>query len=264
MVSPQTASGTIAAFFDVDRTLIRGSSLLALARPLRRAGLLSTRTALRALVRQAVFSRRGFTDEQIRGAIAAVGEVVSGMNAGRVRAVCDEAIPRVVAPRTFDEAWRLLEWHRRRGDLVFLVSSSPHELIDRLGDVFAADGVVATDAEVSDGRYTGRIGRLCQGPAKAEAVRELAETHGIDLRHSYAYGDSMGDLQMLALVGHPACVNPDARLIAEARARGWRVLHFRRRTMLPRLPSVRRMRIVGRVVDLARTRRGGEAAARRP
>jgi HAD superfamily hydrolase (TIGR01490 family) len=219
----------IAAFFDVDRTLVRGSSMLALAGPLRRAGLVSRRVAAAAAVRGLKFSARGFSEAEVRGAVQSMSDVVRGMDAEALRRVAGEAIPRVLAPRLYDEALRLIGWHRRRGHLVFLVSASTHELIDSLGELVGADGVVASDAEIVSGRYTGQV-TLCHGLAKAEAVRRLAERHGIDLRHSYAYGDGIGDLPMLSLVAHPAAVNPDRRLRVAARRRGWREVHFRRRS----------------------------------
>jgi HAD superfamily hydrolase (TIGR01490 family) len=249
MVSPAATSGRVAAFFDVDRTLVRGSSLLALAGALRRAGLLSRRAALRAAVRGLQFSTRGFSDEEITVAVEAVGAVVLGMDAAEVRRVSDEAIPRVVAPRVYDEAWRLIAWHRRRGHLVFLVSASPHELIDKLGEIVNADGVVASEAEVVGGVYTGKVD-LCHGAAKAAGLRRLAAEHGIDLSRSYAYGDSIGDVSMFEAVGHAIAVNPDRRLRSLAGRRGWKQRHFRHRTLVARIAGLRRVDVTAQAVPV--------------
>ena len=221
-------AGRPAAFFDVDRTVVRGSSMLALAGPLRRSGLLSPWVVMAATLRGLLFSARGFSEEEVREAVRAMGSVVRGMDARALRHAAEVAIPRVLAPRVFDEALRLMAWHRRRGHLVFLVSAASHELIDALGDLLETDGVVASEAEIADGHYTGRVS-LCHGTAKAEAVRRLAEDHGIDLGQSYAYGDAVGDVPMLSLVGHPTAVNPDRRLRSAARQRGWREWRFHRR-----------------------------------
>jgi len=244
MVDAWTPPGKVAAFFDVDRTVVRGSSMLALAGALRRAGLVSRRASITALVRGLQFSARGYSEEEVRQAVRAMGEVVRGMDAAALSRVAGEAIPSALAPRVYGEAQRLMEWHRHRGHLVFLVSASTHELIAKLGDILGADGVVASDAEIVDGRYTGRVA-LCHGIPKAEAVRHLAESHGIDLGHSYAYGDGIGDLPMLSLVGHPTAVNPDRRLRRAARRRGWHELHFRRRGGWVRLASPRRRPAAG-------------------
>lgn len=251
MLDAEPVPGKVAAFFDVDRTVVRGSSMLALAGPLRRAGLVSRRVAMTAAVRGLQFSARGFSEAEVMEAVQTMGDVVRGMDALALRRVAGEAIPRVLGPRVYDEALRLMEWHRRHGHLVFLVSASTHELIDALGEILGADGVVASEAEIVGGRYTGEVS-LCHGVAKAEAVRRLAESHGIDLRRSYAYGDGIGDLPMLSLVAHPAAVNPDRRLRAAARRQGWREWHFRRRSLWVGSAGLRRVRVAGS----SRSRRG--------
>jgi HAD superfamily hydrolase (TIGR01490 family) len=218
-----------AAFFDVDRTLLRGSSLLHVARPMHREGLLSTRAMLHSLIVQARFSLAGFNEVQIRDAVRGAGDIVAGVDVERLIRFARHVIPLYVAPLVFDEALRRISWHRERGDLVFLVSSSPVAFIAVLGEVLGVDGVTATEAEVRDGRYSGRILRLCHGEGKAEAVREAAEANHIDLAASYAYGDSFAsDLLMLEAVGHPVCVNGDRLLTARAREMGWPVARFER------------------------------------
>ncbi len=98
-----------------------------------------------------------------------------------------------------------------------------------LGSSLGVDGVVGSQAELLDGRYTGRLQRLCHGEGKADAVRELAAAAAVDLALSYAYGDSYAsDLAMLAAVGHPVCVNPDRMLAAHAARLGWPVERFQR------------------------------------
>ena len=226
MVGVEPHPRRVAAFFDVDRTLVRGSSMLALAGPLRRAGLLPLWTVVSVAVRGRQFSTRGFTEEEIQRAVCSVSATVRGMDAAELRRVTDRAIPRVLGPRVYDEALRLIAWHRARNHLVFLVSASTHDLIDKLGEIVGANGVVASEAEIVSGHYTGTVA-LCHGTAKAEAVRRLAETHGIDLQSSYAYGDAAGDIPMLETVGHAVAVNPDRGLRAAAGERGWQTFRFR-------------------------------------
>ena len=263
----QPARG-VAAFFDVDRTLLRGSSLLHVARPMRRAGLMPTRAMVHSLVMQARFSLYGFDEVQIRDAVRGAGALVAGVESERLVRFARRAIPQHVVPRVYAEALALIDWHRDRGHLVFLVSSSPQEFIGVLGSVLGMDGVAGTEAELVDGRYTGRIIRLCHGAGKAEAVRELARAHDVDLALSYAYGDSFAsDLAMLEAVGHPVCVNADRALTAHAHRMGWPVQRFQRVSTtsavglrrLPRrvvsvsAPAVRRAH--GRVRSTARSLR---------
>ena len=90
-------------------------------------------------------------------------------------------------------------------------------------------GALGTTAEHdADGVYTGRLkGDLLHGPAKAEAVQDLALREGLDLSRCSAYSDSVNDLPMLRLVGNPCAINPDARLRSYARAQGWRIHDYR-------------------------------------
>jgi phosphoserine phosphatase len=98
-----------------------------------------------------------------------------------------------------------------------------------LSQYFGASGVIATRAEIDDdGRYTGELAFYAYGDQKAEAIEGLAERLGIDLDASYAYSDSVTDLPMLSVVGHPVAVNPDRDLRREAEERGWQVRDFRR------------------------------------
>ena len=245
--------GRTAAFFDVDRTLLRGSSLLHVARPMRRAGMLPTRAMLHSLIVQARFSVFGFDEAQILDAVQSAGELVAGIDAEELARFARRTIPTHVAPRVYDEALARIAWHRQHGHEVFLVSSSPQQFIAVLGDILGVDGVAATVAELVDGRYTGRILRFCHGPVKAAAIEQLAAERGIDLAQSYAYGDSFAsDLAMLTLVGHPTAVNADRALAAEAVRRGWPQLHF---------DSVSRRR--SRAADLRRLT-GGVARHSRP
>ena len=231
-----------AAFFDVDRTLLRGSSLLHVARPMRRAGFMPTRAMLHSLVMQARFSLSGFDEVQIRDAVRGAGALVAGVESEQLLEFARRVIPSHVVPRVYAEARARINWHRQRGDLVFLVSSSPQEFITVLGTVLGVDGVAGTEAELRDGMYTGRILRLCHGVGKAEAVRELASANNVDLAVSYAYGDSFAsDLPMLEAVGHPVCVNGDRRLAAHAERLGWPIERFQRLTMRPRATALRRL-----------------------
>ena len=221
-----------AAFFDVDRTLIHGSCLLALAGPLRRAGILTRRQMVRAATRQLMFTARGISGAPLKRAAHAIARVASDLDPSHVRAVGRSAMRTHLLPRLYPDSVGAVEEHRRNGHAIFLVSSAPEEIVRELAGHLQADGFAGTRIEVVDGRYTGRLIELCHGPAKADAVRRLARDHHIDLTRSWAYADSSDDLEMLQTVGRVVCVNPDRRLQREATRNGWRV----RRSAAP-IPS---------------------------
>jgi phosphoserine phosphatase len=138
-----------------------------------------------------------------------------------------------ILPRVYEGITKVIEHHQRAGDLTFLTTASPLEVAEVIVDSLGMTGAVGTRAEVNDeGMYTGRlVGDIVHGAVKAEAVRKLAEDSDIDLGESYAYSDSMNDLPLLELVGHPHAVNPDGDLRAEARRRGWPVFELRTRRL---------------------------------
>jgi len=144
-------------------------------------------------------------------------------------------VPEVVVPRIYPQAQALIHHHRRKRRLIFLISSAPREIVDPLASAIGADGQASTVADSVDGVYTGTISVFMHGKTKADAVRELAERHNLDLQASYAYSDSGGDEPMLEMVGHPYCVNPDRRLRKVAAERGWQSLRFRSHREVRRL-----------------------------
>lgn len=216
-----------AAFFDLDRTLLRRSSALALAGPFRRRGLI-TRTALvRAAFWQALFVARGASAEAVRRAAEEGLGVLRGLTPEELRGIVGDAIEPVLRPLVYREPVELAGQHRWRGEPVYIVSAALQEIVDELARDLAFDGALGTVAEVVDGVYTGRTERALHAGEKARAVRELAGRDGLDLAASTAYSDSHTDLPFLEAVGHPVAVNPDRRLRRVAAERGWPVLRFR-------------------------------------
>ena len=246
-VSPTTAgppgapgTGRPAAFFDLDKTIIARSSTLAFSRPFQAGGLISRRAVLRSAYAQFVYHVGGSDHDQMEKMRQFLSALCAGWEVQTVRDIVAETLHHVVDPLVFDEAVSLIEEHHLAGHDVVIVSASGAEVVEPIGELLGADGVVATRMEIVDGRYTGVIDYYAYGENKATALRELAETHRYDLAASYAYSDSITDLSMLEEVGHPYAVNPDRDLRREAAARGWPVLVFdrpvalRRRMRLPR------------------------------
>ena len=226
-VTPAPRARRAAAFFDVDRTVVSGSCFLALARPAWRAGLISIRSLLRAGVHQAFFSALGArSDHRLGRSTRRAASLIAGMHVADVRRVGRRALASRVLPRVHPAARLAIDAHRRAGDLVFLVSAAPEELVGELATLLEVDGYAGTRAEAARGRYTGRLLRVCHGEGKVRAVEELARAHEVDLSCSTAYSDSSSDLGMLRLVGRAVCVNPDSRLRAEARRRCWEIRRF--------------------------------------
>jgi HAD superfamily hydrolase (TIGR01490 family) len=212
---------TAAAFFDLDRTLLRGSSGAALAGTFRRHGLIGRRQLLHAALWQLRFAAVGADGAAVRAAAERGVAILRGFPVEELRRLVAGAVEPVLRPRVFADALALAEVHRERGERVYLVSATLQEILDALAAALGFDGAAGTVAEVEEGRYTGRLERLLEKPA---AVRELAARDGVDLAASTAYSDSHADLPFLESVGNPVAVNPDRALRRTARARGWQVL----------------------------------------
>ena len=215
-----------AAFFDLDRTLLRRSSALALAGSFRERGLISRRLLLRAAAWQLLFVARGASHEAVRRGAEDGLRILAGYRPEELRELVAEAMEPVLRPLVYAEPLSLVERHRERGERVYVVSATLQEIVEAIADDLGFDGALGTVCEVKDGRYTGRAVRALHAEAKASCVRELAEREGLDLAACTAYSDSHTDLPFLEAVGHPVAVNPDRELRRVARERGWPVLEF--------------------------------------
>lgn len=217
-----------AAFFDLDRTLLRRSSALALAGSFRERRIISRTQVLKAAGWQLLFVLRGASHEAVRRAAEDGLVLLKGHTPGEIRDLVAGAMEPVLRPLVYAEPLRLIEQHRARGEEVFIVSATLQEIVDAIAADLGFDGALGTICEVKDGVYTGHALRALHAENKATWVSAL----GYDLAECTAYTDSHTDLPLLEVVGHPVAVNPDRRLRHIAAARGWPTLEFRERHAL--------------------------------
>ena len=245
-----------AAFFDLDRTLMAGSSAFQFGRAAYRAGLISRRRLAADAWANVRFRLEGSTDEGIDALRERIGDALAGLRQRDLARLGSDVLAGVL-PRVYPQMLEVAFRHQDEGRRAYICTAASAELAELLAEVLTFDGGIGSRSEVVDGVYTGRPG----GPfvyreGKAEAIRELAAREGIDLEASWAYSDSESDLPMLRAVGHPVAVNPDAALARVAREEGWEVMRFE--------TLGRRLKLTGAVaVALAAGGIGG-ALARRP
>jgi HAD superfamily hydrolase (TIGR01490 family) len=228
---------TGAAFFDLDRTLMAGSSAFQFGRAAYKAGLLSRRQLVADAWTNLRFRLYGSTDAATETLRVRIGEMLEGVRVRDLQRLGPDVLAGVL-PRVYPQMLQIAYRHQDAGRPVFICTAASQEMAELMATVLTFDGAVGSVAEVVDGHYTGRAG----GPftyreGKAEAMRRLAERDGIDLAESWAYSDSESDLPMLRAVGHAVAVNPDRELARIARAEGWEILRFER--------LGRRMRVAG-------------------
>jgi HAD superfamily hydrolase (TIGR01490 family) len=256
-----------AAFFDLDKTIIAKSSVLAFGKPFYREGLLSRRAIVKSMYAQIVYMLVGADESKMEEVREAMLSLTKGWQQDHVAQIVAETLDEVISPIVFAEALELFDEHHAAGRKVVIVSSSPAEVVTPLGSFLGADEVIATRARIDeDGAYTGELEFYAYGQHKADAMAEYAAEHGIDLSESFAYSDSVTDVPMLSVVGHPVAVNPDKDLAREAIDREWEIRNFARPVRLrdrvpvpPKGPTI----AVGTVMAVAGVAVGGYAWWRR-
>jgi HAD superfamily hydrolase (TIGR01490 family) len=220
----QLAEDGSIAIFDLDRTLLEGSSLSVFGRAVRAAGIVRTRTVARHAVTAAGFSRRGIGDGRAARIREALLAEAAGLEYDALTELINRAGPELVGALYVEARW-LVDAHLARGDFCVVLSASPQELVDVVRDALGCHRAVGTRLEVVDGRLTGRLSApFCYGPAKLDRLR--AELGAVELASAAAYSDSASDLPLLRAAGAPVAVNPDRRLARVAAGHRWPVLRF--------------------------------------
>ena len=215
-----------AAFFDLDRTLLRRSSALALAGSFREHGVIGRGQLAKAAAWQLLFAARGASAETVRKASEDGLMILKGFRVDDLRDLVATAMDPILKPLVYQEPLRLMAEHRERREPAYIVSATLQEIVEELARELGFDGAIGSTCEIVDGAYTGRSLRGAHGAGKAAAVRELAEEHELDLAASTGYSDSHTDLPFLEAVGNPVAVNPDRELRRVALERNWPILEF--------------------------------------
>jgi HAD superfamily hydrolase (TIGR01490 family) len=224
-----SAAGGSAVFFDLDRTLMEGSSAFQFGRAAYKAGLLSRRQLIADAWANLRFRLRGSTDTNTHALRDRISAALAGTPVRDLQRLGPDVLAGVL-PRIYPQMLSLAYDHQDAGRRVYIVTAAAKELADTLARVLAFDGGIGSEfSEVVDGVFTGRpTGLFVYRSEKALAIEELARREGIDLGASWAYSDSESDLPMLRVVGHPVAVNPDRELARVARVEGWEILRFDR------------------------------------
>ena len=215
-----------AAFFDLDKTLIEGSSGVHFARAAYQSGMIGRRELLGDLWANVKFRLEGSTDAGSEDIRARILDAIAGTPVLELQRLSPSVLAGVL-PRIYPEVLRTAYDHQDAGRPAFIVTAASHEMAELMAHVLVLDGGIGTRSKVINGVYTGEPdGPFTYRSGKAQAIAEVAAERGIDLAASFAYSDSESDLPMLEAVGHPVAVNPDSALEKIARERGWRIMRF--------------------------------------
>jgi HAD superfamily hydrolase (TIGR01490 family) len=251
---------TAAAFFDVDNTLVQGSSLVHFARGLAARKYFTYGDLARFGYAQAKFQLTGKenSDDVAAGRTKALA-FIEGRQTSELIEAGEEIYDEIIADKIWQGTRALAEMHLEAGQQVWLVTATPYELAATIARKLGLTGALGTVAESVDGVFTGRlVGEILHGAGKAHAVRSLAIREGLNLRRCTAYSDSFNDVPMLSLVGTAVAINPDAALRDVARKRGWEIRDFRTARKAARIgvPSALALGAAGGALAAVVSRRG--------
>jgi HAD superfamily hydrolase (TIGR01490 family) len=211
----------LAAFFDMDRTLVRCNSGTMWIQWLRRRGEISRYRQLRALGWIAQYKLAILDMESVTARVIAE---MKGDDEGEMRRKCLEFTERQVLEHVTPKARAALEHHRKEGHVIAILSTSTPYVTEPLAQYLGIEHVICTRLGVADGKFDGtHVRPACYGPGKVHWAEEFARKHDVDLAKSFFYTDSYSDLPMLQRVGVARVVNPDTRLRRHARRVGWPV-----------------------------------------
>ena len=211
-----------AALFDMDRTLVRKETASLYVKRQRERGEATFRDAARVAFWVAQYTA-GVIDAE--GVATRALSSLRGVSEIAMAARCDDWFRIYVEPHICDGGREAVEAHRTRGDVLAIVTGASPYAANPLARHLSIPHVVASELEVADdGVFTGRfVAPLCYGQGKVERATALARRLGFSLEASTFYSDSYTDLPLLERVAEPVVVNPDVRLVREAKRRGWRV-----------------------------------------
>jgi len=219
--TPSTASGVrVGAFFDVDNTLIPGCAIeIRFFSYLWKRGLVGWSEAARSLW----FLLRHIPPVSLHP-LRTQKLYLAGKRPSVIEPLAEEFVRSEICPKLSSDGLSALEAHRRAGHCLALSTGSLDFLVTPLATVLDVETVFAARPERTGDGYTGRLlSPLPYGEGKRDMVESFAIQQGLDLKHSYAYGDSPGDVEALRLVGYPTVVNPIRGMARIARRQGWPV-----------------------------------------
>jgi HAD superfamily hydrolase (TIGR01490 family) len=246
------------AFFDVDNTLLKGSTLFFLGRGMYQRGFFTKKDISAFVLANLRYRLTGKEnkDEIVRFQNAAC-EFIKGHNVIEIEKIGQEIYEEYVSPAIWQGTIEIAQDHLAKGEEVWLVTATPLDMANLMARRLGFTGALGTRAETKDGIYTGKmIGNLLHGREKAVAIKELSRSESFDLKNCYAYSDSHHDIPLLEAVGNPRVINPDTLLEIRAYRDNWPVYDFRKARKLKKLigPTAGRLAAFTSLISPRRSR----------
>ncbi|CAN5600136.1 hypothetical protein BH10ACT7_BH10ACT7_19040 [soil metagenome] len=227
--TPPPSDQPIVAFFDVDNTLMKGASVYYVGRAAWKRGLISWRDIALFAWHQFRFLAVGENRSHLSTAKERALGLASGHSEVALTALAEDIYDKDIAPKLWPETVALTREHLEKGHEVWLITATPQLVAQVIADRLGLTGALGTQVEALDGVFTGVLdGHVLHGDEKAAVAEAFAKEKSANLADCWAYSDSSNDIPLLTIVGNRVVVNPDAKLLAHALERGWRVLPLKR------------------------------------
>ena len=238
-----------AAFFDLDNTMVRGSTLYFLGRAMYQRGFFSKADISKFVVANVRFRLTGTEKpEVIERFQKAATDFIGGHDVKEIYTIAQSVYDEYVSPALIQGTIEIAKKHLSEDTEVWLVTAAPEDMAKLIADRLGFTGALGTKVCIDNGKYVGKLdGKILHGVEKARAVRELAAARGFSLNNCHAYSDSASDFPLLQSVGTPHAINPDARLRIKSLAENWEIVDFRKFRKLNRWlgPAVSRFVALG-------------------
>lgn len=238
-----------AAFFDLDNTMVRGSTLYFLGRAMYQRGFFTKADISKFVVANVRFRLTGTEKPEVIARFQkAATDFIGGHDVNEIYTIAQSVYDEFVSPALIQGTIEIAKKHLVEGNEVWLVTAAPEDMAKLIADRLGFTGAIGTKVAIADGKYLGHLnGKILHGIEKARAVRELAAERGFSLNNCHAYSDSASDFPLLQAVGTPHAINPDARLRIKALAENWEIVDFRKFRKLNRWlgPTVSRFVALG-------------------
>jgi len=214
----------VAAFFDLDDTIIKGNSGLRGVTNYFLSGQTSFFYGFKIAFRY--FNYYWLQSDPYRF-FNNLYEFMKGQDYKRQQKRFAAFFDQNIKKRIYKEAVKKIEWHRKQGHFVAIVTNSLDLMIERIKDQVKVDQLIASSLEVRNGKITGKTKLVTFGKNKVKFIKKLAKQKNIDLKKSYAYSDNSSDIPLLRAVGNPIATNPQQRMKRCARKNKWKMLFFK-------------------------------------
>ena len=238
-----------AAFFDLDNTMVRGSTLYFLGRAMYQRGFFTKADISKFVVANVRFRLTGTEKPEVIARFQkAATDFIGGHDVNEIYTIGQSVYDEFVSPALINGTIQIAKKHLNEGTEVWLVTAAPEDMAKLIADRLGFTGAIGTKVAIENGKYLGKLdGSILHGVEKARAVRELAASRGFSLNNCHAYSDSASDFPLLQSVGTPHAINPDARLRIKALAEKWEIIDFRRFRKLNRWlgPTISRFVALG-------------------